>query len=132
MTKFKRLLKTQQDIDEFLQWVAALRSGDYNRATGVLQFGTSYCCLGVACSLFGKNLDLTEAKQLAGGLPTMQRVYGAILPDWLVNINDYVQEFTVISISSRNDGGYTFPQMADFLMDFFKDQLTPIEDGGEN
>lgn len=29
-------------------WVAALRSGDYQQATGALRVGDTYCCLGVA------------------------------------------------------------------------------------
>jgi hypothetical protein len=38
------------------KWVAALRSGDYNQATGTLRKvgedgSVSYCCLGVACEL---------------------------------------------------------------------------------
>jgi hypothetical protein len=42
-----------------LKWIAALRSGSYRQASGVLREtfhsgpeATRYCCLGVACELF--------------------------------------------------------------------------------
>lgn len=33
--------------EEVIEWVAALRSGKYNRATGYLSNGNGFCCLGV-------------------------------------------------------------------------------------
>lgn len=35
-------------------WVAALRSGEYQQTREVLFDGTGYCCLGVACELYGE------------------------------------------------------------------------------
>ena len=36
-------------------WVKALRSGEYKQAIGQLRREGSYCCLGVACDLYGKH-----------------------------------------------------------------------------
>lgn len=55
------------------QWLAALRSGQYTQATGVLHEtgprGDSYCCLGVLCDLAEKagvvESDVTQNPRLA-------------------------------------------------------------------
>lgn len=35
-------------------WLTALRSGEYEQATGYLREGDAFCCLGVACDLYAK------------------------------------------------------------------------------
>src|SRR6185503_6538411 len=57
------------------QWIAALRSGTYNQSTGYLKGPAGYCCLGVACELYGKGKFISgggqyrdEDKQLSGGM----------------------------------------------------------------
>lgn len=47
------------------QWVTALRSGRYTQGIGRLAVDgddgvTRYCCLGVACDLFGQQVGITE------------------------------------------------------------------------
>ena len=37
-------------------WVKALRSGEYKQTTGQLRKDDGYCCLGVACDLYGKHV----------------------------------------------------------------------------
>lgn len=37
------------------EWVAALRSGEYQQTTGRLRRGENFCCLGVACEVAGKH-----------------------------------------------------------------------------
>ena len=37
-------------------WVKALRSGEYKQARGQLRKEDTYCCLGVACDLYGKHV----------------------------------------------------------------------------
>lgn len=34
------------------RWIAALRSGDYERGHGALKRDGKYCCLGVACEVY--------------------------------------------------------------------------------
>ncbi len=36
------------------RWVAALRSGEYRQARGMLRDGDAFCCLGVLCDLHAK------------------------------------------------------------------------------
>jgi hypothetical protein len=51
-----RQLETKEQVDQFLDdWVAALRSGEYLQAKGVLRdtFTSGYCCLGVAADVAG-------------------------------------------------------------------------------
>lgn len=36
------------------KWVEALRSGEYRQTRGCLHDHKGYCCLGVACDLYGK------------------------------------------------------------------------------
>lgn len=47
------------------RWVAALRSGKYRQGRGSLVSASvlgqlSYCCLGVACEIFHKELDVRK------------------------------------------------------------------------
>jgi hypothetical protein len=39
--------------DLFTKWLAALRSGEYKQAAGVLKNSEGYCCLGVLCEIAG-------------------------------------------------------------------------------
>ena len=40
------------------QWVAALRSGDYQQTTGELRNGSGFCCLGVLTDLYLKEVGV--------------------------------------------------------------------------
>jgi len=39
-------------------WIQALESGEYNQGTGALHKQDSFCCLGVACDLYKKELSV--------------------------------------------------------------------------
>lgn len=111
--------------------VEALRSGDYEQGKGSLHPGELYCCLGVACDLFGKvegvgkwgpannarprSFLLTEREDewsKFGGLP-------AEVQEWLGFSGDSgalverVDDF--YSLAHLNDGGYDFPEIADII-----------------
>ena len=45
-------------------WVKALRSGEYKQTRGQLRQGDAYCCLGVACDLYGKHVLKEDAWKL--------------------------------------------------------------------
>src|SRR5438067_2342849 len=50
------------------KWVAALRSGEYTQCTGRLHIkGDGYCCLGVACDLYQKEVGDLEVKTRTHG-----------------------------------------------------------------
>ena len=37
------------------KWIKALRSGEYKQTKEFLRIGDKFCCLGVACDLYGKS-----------------------------------------------------------------------------
>lgn len=67
------------------KWIKALRSGKYRQGRGALkrgnQYGTSYCCLGVAEDAIGlERLDRSELREIKGLSRGVQRT--------LMNMND--------------------------------------------
>lgn len=108
------------------RWAAALRSGNYEQATGQLRRTSGerrgYCCLGVACDLYRE--DHPEAKWVGiyretFSLPGTVGAEGALnestlfLPqdvqDWLGVTNHATQE----RLSEMNDDGASFDEIAD-------------------
>lgn len=127
------LLNTKQDKKEFLKWIEALRSGKYPQGKNSLQSAKGYCCLGVACViLIPKNkLVIGSDNRLRYSFP-YQQIHA---PDWLKQINDnfmlhssrVIQSFR--SLFELNDKlNYTFTQIADILMETYKEELDAIKD----
>lgn len=53
MSLFKPEIKDSPEVQErVLNWIAALRSGEYKQAKERLRIGNDFCCLGVACNLY--------------------------------------------------------------------------------
>lgn len=105
---------TDQQKENIKLWLAALRSGEYKQATGVLNNGNGFCCLGVACDVYakqtgkgkwGNDVRLEE-------LPTIEFVYGKdsyghILTD-VENIeNPDLKNFFGIPLTDNN--GFDIP-----------------------
>jgi len=100
------------------QWIAALRSGEYQQTVGRLRSSTGYCCLGVLCDLHAK-----------AGLGTWDDLsYGDIIDllpentaEWAeIDDSPYVNDAPLVDL---NDGmnGYTqrtFAQIADLIEEF--------------
>lgn len=95
------------------KWTAALRSGDYLQARRTLKFqtlvGPSYCCLGVAKVLLGKE---STTPWMAGLLDAHDRK--------LIGISDEGMR----SLANRNDGDdgkkkYSFADIADHIDRYF-------------
>ena len=79
--------RSTKDKQQIEQWCEALESGKYQQIKYFLQDEKGYCCLGVACELFGENLVKNEHNKLKGSTPFDQESRGAKLPDWLLEIN---------------------------------------------
>lgn len=108
------------------QWVDALRSGEYFQAKGALRRGQRYCCLGVVCDISA----LGEWEQVSG-TPSMDYLgSAAMLPEpvqgWLGIIGGNVpirmgylhpdrDGSTFQTLTSLNDSGFTFDQIADLI-----------------
>jgi len=101
------------------KWVKALRSGDYEQATGVLYNGTGFCCLGVACDIgiTGDWINKTPTWALmpdnAAGLP--EDWDSGSLPGWFrdkigLSLN---QEETLIELNDNKNA--TFVMIADHI-----------------
>lgn len=82
----KLLDGTKINKKEFKTWMQALRSGEFNQTSGVLQYGDNFCCLGVACKvLVPENKKLFKEKgELSGLLPAHQ----TSSPLWLKSISE--------------------------------------------
>lgn len=44
-------MTTDEVTQRRIEWIKALRSGKFGQTRGVLRYGNTYCCLGVACEL---------------------------------------------------------------------------------
>ena len=124
--------------DEFYtQWIAALRSHEYNQGVSRLRMLDRFCCLGVACDILVKNgkghwtdnyYHTGKAAYFAEGETWAST---AVLPesvaDWLGMSDDGQFERlsshgaypTSDALTDLNDDGLTFPQIADVIEYFF-------------
>jgi hypothetical protein len=121
------------------QWVAALRSGEYEQGQEYLHIGDSYCCLGVLCDLAVKagvisetpdaGADIDENRYAAYDdaettLPeSASRWAGLTEPDgsWIEDPIMAIPDPTSPgnrrphSVSSLNDSGLSFAKIADLI-----------------
>jgi hypothetical protein len=109
------------------KWIEALRSGKFPQATGELKKIRSgevvgFCCLGVLCELTGKDgpsqsnfgfLNDDTAKEL--GLPVASEEEVAKFVNGARSVNDLEGKSFQIRAAGRNDGGWTFQQLADWI-----------------
>jgi hypothetical protein len=108
---------TKMDPKLKADWVAALRSGDFQQTRGNLESDGGFCCLGVLCKVAG--LRITGGNRVAGSESC--RPYGPIL--------DLLGLSHAYSLTIRNDGGdlseendgseivrrHSFAEIADFI-----------------
>ena len=101
------------------KWVDALRSGEYEQTTNLLRDDKGFCCLGVLCDISG----LGEWKRDENGNYTFH-VPGSVeytFPPYAVDdalgvIARYIglnSDINALMLSSLNDTGKTFPEIAD-------------------
>jgi hypothetical protein len=113
------------------KWVAALRSGEYAQTRGFLHDSNGYCCLGVACDLYQKEVGgllvrvesvaVGHGDKLVGEHATYYDGQHGVLPvavrDWLGLINATGDHCVAggRSLASMNDSGDDFRTIADFI-----------------
>lgn len=111
------------------QWVAALRSGEYQQGQGYLNKQNKFCCLGVVCDLYIKSGGKGEWKMDATGMGRFivkdavdEAMY---LPDvvrkWLIE-DDFAagQDLSELNPISLNDNRrLDFAQIADCIEEKF-------------
>jgi hypothetical protein len=112
-------------------WIDALRSGEFNQCTGALgkldpEGGMSYCCLGVLATLAGVGhrlltwagdavfFEFDSENVESGVIPEVFR--SAIVSDLDLNLRVLGTPDDLMRIlSSKNDRGATFNEIADYL-----------------
>ena len=123
-------------------WVGALRSGNYDQIEGYLRLGNGYCCLGVLCDLgSGKWRKPTEAESKGEGLPHDAKIYcpvggfgdlphdkgldgritlerGTYPPPTVVEKSG-INKDDMSALTSLNDAGCSFDEIADFIEEHF-------------
>lgn len=120
-------------------WVNALRSGEYNQATGKLKTPQGFCCLGVLTDLYVKEKnqewilqsnnpevidpeDYYTFQQTDDFLPTSVSNWAGLntnCPEVMVE-NDYCEEYSddeyvPKELSDLNDNGASFIEIADLI-----------------
>lgn len=111
-------------IEIKIDWLEALRSGEYPQARGSLKSAHGYCCLGVLCELAVlAGLDIAVDADPSGR--TLYDGSDAYLPhsvrDWagLSDSNPRVPHqlgsLRTNNLAGYNDGGYTFFEIADLI-----------------
>lgn len=99
-----------------MEWVKALRSGTYKQGGGHLRDGENYCCLGVLADInkcpIKNEYILNESMRLSCGLKSQcGRMKTSIM----------VEDRSWDSLSSANDDGSTFEQIADHIEKHYKE-----------
>jgi hypothetical protein len=100
--------------------VAALRSGKYKQGRGYLKSQNGFCCLGVACDLYGKgdgwkhygNDNGFAFEGMISALPDTVKDYFGFSGGFGDEVN-IGPEKTVLSF--HNDDGRTFAEIADAI-----------------
>lgn len=106
------------------KWVAALRSGKYNKGSGCLQFQDEFCCLGVLCkvaeeegavqpkrdrdgAIDGGTLMRQQAVQTWAGVQS----FNGVLPKEIERDGD--RFCTLVALNDQ--ANWTFAQIADYI-----------------
>jgi len=94
-------MKTLNKKTTLTDWVAALRSGKYKQQQGTLKGAEGYCCLGVFCSINGKEPEVSTDE-------------GSIeLYTFCKNSID--NSFLYCEAIQMNDQGKSFEEIANFI-----------------
>lgn len=105
-------------------WIDALTSGKYKQGTRVLRWADEFCCLGVLCDLFqqetGKGKWVTDD---FGGTKFLNenKVLPKEVQEWasIDNVGGYELTMRSPALTTDNDDGKTFNQLAEIIFDHF-------------
>ena len=99
------------------RWIEALKSGLYAQGVFALRRDDKFCCLGVACEIFGvPRTPTTGSNEMAYGLS--EEICGApietidLLQLWGTAGDDIGSQS---SLATLNDNGHTFAEIATLL-----------------
>jgi hypothetical protein len=110
-------------------WTKALRSGKYKQTRGALRDSTGYCCLGVLCDLYSKEIgtpwDGEYFLSSSSVVPYPVRVWAGLrcgnpTVKYTEELNQEVYTDNFFSLASLNDGvELNFSQIADIIEEQF-------------
>lgn len=101
------------------KWIAALRSGKYEKGQGYLKRGDKYCCLGVLVEILGgefikdKDSEIFSIEQNAVFLPYKYRKMVGLNTIDGSFIDEYDCDCTLASLNDSTD--ITFSEIADLI-----------------
>jgi len=102
---------TDKKLPENIQkWLDALRSGKYTQQQGTLKGPDGYCCLGVYCSIMGKEPPEVSEEDLESSVKDSEGPHE--LYDFC---RKYVDSDIVEAGINMNDNGYNFSEIADMV-----------------
>lgn len=114
------------------QWIAALRSDAFKQGQDSLMAKGRHCCLGVLCVLqdrpketrglatyFDGDCDILGADNPAFGCLSSCGLFPGGL-DFFIRVDNGPEE-CVTNLAACNDGGLTFPQIADVISQIWTD-----------
>jgi len=109
-------MSNSNKIPENIQkWINSLRSGDYNQQERTLKGPDGYCCLGVYCSIMGKEPPETSEDDLMDELGDYEG------PKELYNFCKSDIDPDVVNTGiSMNDEGKSFWEIADMIEEFYE------------
>jgi hypothetical protein len=105
------------------KWVAALRSGEFHQDKAQLQTANGYCCLGVACEVYQREVGGLEIRRPSWEEGVSYNDEFSSLPDvvkvWL-GLQYADGDFTTSdsdnqTLADLNDLGTSFDQIADII-----------------
>ena len=108
-------MKTLNKKTTLTDWVAALRSGKYKQQQGTLKGEEGYCCLGVFCSINGKEPEVASFLYDEEGEQMINDLYegdGELYEFCRRNIDN---SFIYDSATEMNDEGKSFERIADYI-----------------
>jgi len=93
------------------KWVKVLRNGRYKQTQGVLKDNVGYCCLGVACDLYGKEKNIKWKYDVfltqTQGLPSLVK-------EWL-GLTTCIGDYEESSLANENDDMVSFKRIAKII-----------------
>src|SRR5690349_8089272 len=120
-----KILRTQQDKEQFVFWIETLRAGVLEKGTGRLNpRADEYCCLGVGVVCSAENPAMhTNSDMLHGITPCT----GLGHPEWLERITQRTFTYegeTLLRLWYMNDVmGLSHPEIADIVWNELSHEL---------
>jgi len=110
----EEIANQRMDPEAKAKWIEALRSGIYPQTQKILRNDEGFCCLGVACDVFGARWKPARSSDSSYFAVAKGEAQSAIIP---TPIRDKIglgadDEWTLTRI---NDNGHSFAEIADWI-----------------